>query len=346
MKKIKHRINLSNISRFRVIIQILSFVLLIYGGFAAITVSERIPTFACPYTPGCAGTCYLIAMQHGLHITWADFLSYRGFGFYTGLVIFLVWFIFFNKSWCGFICPLGTIQDWITKLRNLIGVPFTRYDNKLFRKLRFIKYIVLGLLILIPLGMSNSLFGLPHFSHDLSAPFCQVCPGRFVLPLFAGDTSQFFIDFSNNTTIFMSALGLMVFVTFLFGSFFKKRFFCFFCPMSALQFLFSRIGLLRMTKDGSKCTKCGNCSRVCDIGIEQIAEDVESKFIVKDDCMMCFKCLEACPENNCLKVSFAGISILNSTDEGFFKRYGNNSDFSIDEETKKLIDQNDTDDKK
>ncbi|MBT3301293.1 MAG: 4Fe-4S binding protein [Bacteroidetes bacterium] len=339
MNKIKHKINLANISRFRTIIQILSFILIMYGGYAAITISERIPTFACPYATGSAGTCYLIAMQHGLHITWADFASYRGFGFYTGLLIFLAWFIVFNKSWCGFVCPLGSIQDWITKLRKLLGIAFTKYDSKLFKKLRFIKFIVLGLLILIPLGMSNSLFGLPHFSHDLGAPFCQICPGRTVLPLFTGSTSELFIDFANNTTIFMSTLGIIIFVTFIIGSFFKKRFFCFFCPMSALQFLFSRIGLLRMTKVGSVCTKCGNCSRVCDIGIEQIAEDITSKFIVKDDCMMCFKCVEACPENDCLKVSFAGISILNSTDEGFFKRYSDSKTFKIDTDSKELIDQ-------
>ena len=61
---------------------------------------------------------------------------------------------------------------------------------------------------------------------------------------------------------------------FLVGSFVKKRFFCFFCPMSALQFLFSRIGLLRLIKDGDKCTRCGNCSRVCDVGIKEIAESI------------------------------------------------------------------------
>lgn len=344
MNKIKRAINLSNISRFRSIIQILSFVLIIYGGFAAITISERIPTFACPYSAGSSGTCYMIAMQHGLHMAWADFASFRGLGFFTGLFVFLLWFILFNKSWCGFVCPLGTIQDWITKLRKLTGIPYSRYNNKSFKWLKIIKYVVLGLLILIPLGMSNSLLGLPLFSHDMAAPFCQLCPGRAVLPIFAGDFSQFFIDYSNKTTIFMSTLAMMVMAAFLIGSFVKKRFFCFFCPMSAFQFLFTRIGLLRLTKDGDKCTKCGNCSRVCDIGIEQIAEDVTSKFIVKDDCMMCFKCLEACPENNCLNVSFAGINILNSTDEGFFKRYSNDPDYCIKIDSKELQNQTKKDD--
>ena len=125
--------------------------------------------------------------------------------------------------------------------------------------------------------MSNSFFGLSEISHDMSAPFCQICPGRTVLPLFSGDTSQLFIDFTSTTTIVMSSLGILFMALFFVGSFFKKRFFCFFCPMSALQYLFSKIGVLRLVKDGSKCTKCGNCSRVCDVGITAIADDITSK---------------------------------------------------------------------
>jgi hypothetical protein len=32
------------------------------------------------------------------------------------------------------------------------------------------------------------------------------------------------------------------------------------------------------------------------------------------------KCVEVCPENDCLKVSFLGLSVFKSTQEGFFKR--------------------------
>jgi len=119
----------------------------------------------------------------------------------------------------------------------------------------------------------------------------------------------------------MSTLGMLITGLFFVGAFAKKRFFCFFCPMSALQFMFSRIGILRLTKNGSKCTKCGNCYRVCDVGILGIAEDITSKNIVKDDCMMCFKCVEACPEDDCLDVKVFNAKIFSSTQEGFFKRY-------------------------
>jgi len=327
MKKIKDYINNSDVSRFRFIVQILTFFLFVYGGYFFIHVGQQLPTFACPYNAGSPGTCYLIAMQHGLHLTWEQLISYRGLAFFIGLLTFVLFFVTFNKSWCGFICPLGTLQDWITKVRKMTMTKFSRYDQLSFKRLKKIKYALLILIVLIPLGMSNSFFGLPKISHDMSAPFCQICPGRTVLPLFSGDTSQLFIDFRNPTTIIMSSLGMLITALFFVGSFLKKRFFCFFCPMSALQFLFSRVGVLRLTKVGENCTRCGNCYRVCDVGILEIAEDITSKNIVKDDCMMCFKCVEACPEENCLDVKVLNQKIFSSTEEGFFKRYGHNEDF-------------------
>jgi len=110
--------------------------------------------------------------------------------------------------------------------------------------------------------------------------------------------------------------------------------------MSALQFLFAKIGILRLVKEGSKCTRCGNCARVCDVGITEIADDITSKFIVKDDCMMCFKCVEACPEEGALDVKVFNFDIFSSTEEGFFKRYGQDADLG-DSKKDDLLNSND-----
>jgi ferredoxin-type protein NapH len=320
VSNLQRYINNANISRFRLILQILAFLLLIYGGYLSIHIGTSIPTFACPYNQESPGTCYLISAQHQLHNTWSDLFGFRGKAFLTGFITFILLFLVINKAWCGYVCPLGTIQDWITKLRSFFGVKFSRYDELSFKRLKIIKFVLLILLVLMPLGMSNSLLGLPLFSHDLSAPFCQICPGRVITPLFIGDTSQLIVDFTNPTTMIMSTLGILVLALFFVGSFFKKRFFCFFCPMSALHSLFSRIAFLRLNKKGENCTRCGNCYRVCDVGIKAIADDLEHTYMVKDDCMLCLKCVEACPENDCLKASFLTIPVFSSTEEGFFKR--------------------------
>ncbi len=43
--------------------------------------------------------------------------GFAGYAFLISLIMFMVWFWVLNKSWCGFVCPLGTMQDWLTALR-------------------------------------------------------------------------------------------------------------------------------------------------------------------------------------------------------------------------------------
>jgi len=320
VKKIRRFLYDADIDRFRFYFQIVSFCILMYGGYLAVDLGTHLPTFACPFAAGAGGTCYLFPLQHQTNVPFAQLLGGRGIGLLSGAAGFFLFFIFFNKSWCGFVCPLGTIQDWISKARVVAGVRYSVYSEKTFKRIKRIKYLLLILLVLLPLGMSNSLLGLPRLSHEFATPYCMVCPGRTVLPLFSGDAGQLAVDASSKPKMVLTALGMMVTGLFFAGAFVKRRFFCLFCPMSALQYLFSRAGLLRLIKDGSKCTRCGNCYRVCDVGIREIAENMDCGNILQEDCMMCFKCVAACPEEGCLKVSFLGANLYKATEEGFYKR--------------------------
>ena len=325
MRAIRDFINRADINRFRFWVQAAAFVLLVYGGYMAVNLGQTLPTFSCAFGNGSGGICYLLPLQHQVHIKWSSIISWRGFFVLTSFLTFLIWFLFLNKAWCGFVCPLGTIQDWITKLRTRLKIRYSSYRDDTFNKLKKIKYIILILLILIPLGMSNSLLGLPTFSADMAIPFCKICPGRLIIPMFTGDFSQLAIDFSTKTAMVMTSLGMIVTGIFLAGSFVKRRFFCLFCPMSALHYLFSKAAFLRLNKDGSKCTRCGDCYKVCDVGIKEIADDLDSRNIVTDDCMMCFKCVAACPEKGCLEVSFMKLPVFTSTEEGFIRRQSLNT---------------------
>ena len=320
MSSIRNFLNNSDINRFRFYFQLFVFVLLMYGGYLAINIGDQLPAFACVFGDKRGGSCYLMGFQHQMTFPYARLFSGAGIGVLTGLFTFIVYFVFFNKAWCGFACPLGAMQDWLTILRRKMGIYYSTYSEPVFKRLSTIKYILLALLILIPMGIGNSFLGLPKLNHDFGVPFCMICPGRTLLPLFSGDFSQLAIDFSSKTKMVFSGLGMAVTGMFLAGAFFKKRFFCLLCPMSALHYIFSRASLLRLVKDGEKCTRCGNCYRVCDVGIRAIADDLEHKNIVKDDCMMCLKCVSACPEDGCLKASFLGLPVYESTAEGFFRR--------------------------
>jgi ferredoxin-type protein NapH len=320
MNKLRKSINHGNINRFRFYFQIAAFALLTYGGYLAFNIGDRLPTFSCVFIDKRGGSCYLMGFQHQMSIPFNQLFSGRGIGVLTGLLTFVVFFLLFNKAWCGYACPLGTVQDWISSLRRRLGIRQSAYSETTFKRLKKIKYILLGLLILIPFGIGNSFFGQPKLNHDFGVPFCMICPGRTVLPLFAGDMSQLAIDFSSKTKTVFTALGMSMTGFFFAGAFVKKRFICLFCPMSAFHYIFSKASLLRLRKDGAKCTRCGNCYRACDVGIRAIADDLDHKNIIQDDCMMCLKCVAACPENGCLKADFLGMPVYESTEQGFFER--------------------------
>jgi polyferredoxin len=164
--------------------------------------------------------------------------------------------------------------------------------------------------------------GVGVLSGEWSAAFCQICPARVISPMFSGDFSQWTIDFSTKTAMVLTAIGMIFAGLFLVGSFVKKRFFCFFCPMSALHYIFSKFSIVSLKKDGSKCTKCGDCYAVCDMQIKDIADDVTSTNILRDDCILCLKCVAACPEDDALHFDILNLKTFSSTKEGFEKRMG------------------------
>ena len=327
MNRVREFVNQADIRRFRFWVQIAFFILLMYGGFVITSIGDTLPTFSCAFNEqGRGGICYLLPLQHQMALSWKTLAAGAGFAVLTGFVTFMLWFVILNKAWCGYACPLGTIQDWITALRKKLRIPFSRYSQGQFRKLKKIKYILLVLLIFLPMMIGNSFFGLPKLSHDMATPFCMVCPGRVLLPMFSGDFSQLAIDFSSKTKLVLTALGVFITGLFLAGSFVKKRFFCFFCPMSALHYVLSKPAFLKLKKNGDKCTKCGDCYQVCDMQIKEIADDVTNRNIMQDDCIMCLKCVSACPENGCLEVSFLKVPVLESSETGFSRRMGRGSE--------------------
>lgn len=316
MKRLKGAVDRVDLNRFRFWLQLAMFALLVYGGYLAVDLGSRLPMFSCGFNEeGRAGICYLLPLQHQLSRPWPQLFGFAGISVLTGFGVFFLWFIVLNKGWCGYVCPLGTIQDWITALRRRLGARYSRYTQGQFRQLSRIKYLLLALMILIPLGIGGG-----WFSRDLGTPFCLICPARMILPMFTGDFSQFTIDFSSKTALVMTALGMGITGLFLAGAFVKKRFFCFFCPMSALHYLISKPALLKLKKDGDKCTRCGDCYTVCDMEIKEIADDIKTRDIMMDDCILCLKCVAACPEPGALKVNFASITFFESTEAGFIKR--------------------------
>ncbi|MEJ2227165.1 MAG: 4Fe-4S binding protein [Alphaproteobacteria bacterium] len=304
-----------NVQRLRFFVQLISFVLLVYGGSFAFDIGGKLPTFSCVFVDSKGGGCFLVSLQHQLaRPIWA-FLGGAGLMLLTTLGTVALFAIVLNKAWCGWVCPFGFLQDLMTKLRNLFNIDLSRFSWITSKRYRSVKYIFLAFLVLVPLAIGN--LGL---SREWTAPFCQMCPARPLMPLLEGNFSEFFIDLSSIPGMILTTIAILLVGLFFTVSFIKRRFLCSYCPMLAFLSLFDKVGLLSLKKDGQRCTRCGNCYRACPMEIRAIEEEKVKKNLVTQDCILCLRCVESCPENGALDATFAGFSIFKASEEGFLKR--------------------------
>lgn len=324
------------ITKARFPLQILFFILFVYGGklyvdlnallpqpnlYYASGAGDLLPTFACPYVRGRTGGCYLMPLQRELgHLRFANYLSKWGWAVLKGFLIFSLFFLIFDRLWCGWMCPFGTIQDALSKFRSFIGMGYSRFRWHTRENIRSIKYILLFLAIGISVFIANPIPFVGKLSRDLYLPFCQICPGKALMPVFEGNWLHVTTFHLNKTTLVMTALAMIGLALTLVGSFFKRRFFCFFCPMLALMRLYKAIRLIRIRKDPPACTHCGNCAHVCPMDIRKITEEREKTDIFDDECILCLSCIDACPEDRALSLQWFNKTVYGSSRKRLLKK--------------------------
>ncbi len=308
------------IQRIRFFIQNTAFVILMYGGRFGIHLGHAVPCFSCPYVGGCSGHCYLMALQNshfGLQITFSKIFSTWGLRILSTFALFLILFIPFSKLWCGWLCPFCTLQEWMTLLRRKMGIREIILKNGTREKLKYVKYVLLFLLMFIPLAISN--FG---FHPDFALPFCQICPAKPILPLFVGDTSNFFLDFTNLVTLSFSILSMTIAGGMVVGMFFKERFFCLFCPLLALMHILKKIGVVRLHKNVNACLACGNCKRMCPMDIKEVYSENTKSDVFQEECLLCAKCVDSCPGNRVLSIKYMFFNLFSSSRKHFIGKRG------------------------
>nr|NJM04411.1 4Fe-4S binding protein [Desulfobacula sp.] len=191
------------VTKLRLITQHIMFIVLTYGGRFNIQLGSSLPCFSCPYVSGCGGACYLMALQgnwSGLQMSWANLTSAMGLDLLSHLGIFVLLVILLNKFWCGWICPFGLFQDWLTYLRRGLGLREAQFTWLTRDRLKPIKWILLGYLLIVPLLIAHA-----SQHYDLHLPFCRsICPAKPLMPLFIGNIRHLSLDFTNTVTLVFS----------------------------------------------------------------------------------------------------------------------------------------------
>jgi polyferredoxin len=184
--------------------------------------------------------------------------------------------ILFGPVLCGWICPLGSIQEWFSKIGKKIFKK--RFNNfipyKYDKYLRFLRY---GLLIWV--------ISMTAISANLV--FNEIDPYSALFHLWSSD---------------LAMGGVVVLIITLTASLFIERPWCkYACPYGALLGITNLFRIFKIRRNSSTCISCNICDNVCPMNIKVSQVDV-----VKDhQCISCMKCTseEACPVSDTVELT-------------------------------------------
>lgn len=191
-----------------------------------------------------------------------------------GIIAFLS--ILLGPVVCGFVCPLGTVQELVSTVgKKIFKKRFNNFfSNKVAKKLSYLKFIVL----------------------------------IYVLYVTTVSLKLVFLDFDPYYALFnfwsseVPIGALVVLGLTLVGSLLMERPWCrFMCPFGALVGLTNKFSLFKIKRNKSTCISCGKCDSICPVGIE-----VSSKEVITDlNCIRCLECTSerACPIENTVQIS-------------------------------------------
>lgn len=232
-----------------------------------------VPGLNCYSCPGALASCPIGAMQAVIGSHKFKFTYYiAGFLFLIGSLI--------GRFVCGWMCPFGLIQELIFK----IPVPKkikTFCADKFLRKFKYL--ILLIFVILLPMFLTDMLGqGAPYF--------CKlICPAGMLeggIPLVIMNKAL------RSTVGFLYAWKGVILALTIVASMIIYRPFCkYICPLGAIYSLFNPISVFRYKVDKTKCTNCGKCKKICDMGCNPSINPNHT------ECIRCGKCKTACPTN-------------------------------------------------
>jgi ferredoxin-type protein NapH len=318
---------LINLSVIRKLVQLAAFIFFVYGVgitsyYLADKVSGALPALSCAYDFEGADLCTLIPFQHQMDHRLGTVIA-NGGNLFMGIMptlitlgTFLIFFVFLNKAFCGWLCPLGTFQEFIHILGQKLGLQrHASLDQKLVQRVRPVKWLILTVLVFaFPL-----MTGIGWLNHDLGDPFCRICPSRILTSLATGDTNQVYVDTANSTTLFFSLLADFMFGLMIALALTVHQPFCRICPMLALHAVFKKLGLLRLVKNASpRCDRCGLCVKACPMDILEVQTEMSKHDVTFEDCTLCGRCVEFCPDKNVLQLKYTVFPVF-SADPQYFK---------------------------
>jgi len=191
------------------------------------------------------------------------------------LLTIIVLALLLKKSFCGWLCPVGTLSESLWMFGQRLMKNNLRVSKWFDSPLRSLKYLLLFYFVYSIAQMDIS--ALENFIYS---PYNKVADIKMYL---------FFADIT--TVALWTILALVA------ASIFIKNFWCrYLCPYGALLGCISWFSPFKVTRKTATCIDCELCTKVCPSSIQ-----VHTKTrIWSDECMSVYACSEAVPVTDTL----------------------------------------------
>ncbi|MGD0975596.1 MAG: 4Fe-4S binding protein [Candidatus Korobacteraceae bacterium] len=193
------------------------------------------------------------------------------------LLAFLGVSLLFHKAFCSWLCPVGTLSEYLWKLGRKIQRRNFQLSRWLDIPLRGLKYLLLALFVWVIGRMSvEALAGF------LSGPYGIIADVKIELLRHIGQTGA----------IVLAVLTLFSLVV--------QNFWCrYLCPYGALVGLAALFSPTRIRREPEPCIDCGKCAKACPawLPVDRLVE------IRSAECTACMECVAVCPAQGALQLS-------------------------------------------
>jgi polyferredoxin len=194
---------------------------------------------------------------------------------------FLLMSFLLRKSFCGWLCPVGTLSEYLWKLgRSSFNRNFT-LPRWLDVPLRALKYLLLGFFAYAVLNMSTA-----AIAEFLATPYGLIVDVRML---------NFFRNLGGVSAFVV--LGLVA------ASIFVQNFWCrYLCPYGAVLGLAALSSPLRITRNEPACIDCAKCAKACPaaLPVDKLVQ------IRSAECTGCLECVAVCPAKDALVMAAPG----------------------------------------
>lgn len=185
-----------------------------------------------------------------------------------------------KKGFCGWICPVGTVSQYIWTAGEKLFSGNARITGFTDISLRSLKYVLLGLFV-VAIGVMPMWSMAMFYIQD----YYKIVDVRMM---------KFFTEMSMLTMWVLIVLGGLSLV--------YKNVWCrYLCPYGALLGLVSRLSPFKVRRNEEKCIHCHACTTHCPTLI-----DVEKTEVVKTaECFGCMTCVSRCPAEGALELTMS-----------------------------------------